>query len=42
MDNSQEKIVKNLIQRGNRLLTKPYEKIEFTENSKADDLLNNL
>jgi endonuclease-3 len=42
MDNSQEKIVGILIQRGNELLKQPYKKIEFTENPEADDLLNNL
>ncbi len=42
MDTSQEKIVEILIQRGKELFKQPYEKIEFTENIKADNLLNNL
>ena len=42
MGNSQEKIVEILIQEGNRLLNQPYEKIEFSKNLEADDLLNNL
>ncbi len=51
MNNSQEKIVKILIKKGQELLNKPYEKIDFfkdskkiekEEKSKANDLLNNL
>ena len=34
MDNSQEKIVKILIERGKELLKQPRKKIEFTKNSK--------
>ena len=39
---NQDKIVKILIKRGNELVGTPYQKIKFTGNSKADDLLNNL
>jgi len=42
MINSQAKIVDLLIAIGNELLKKPYTKIEFTKNSEADNLLNNL
>lgn len=37
-----EEIVKILIKKGNELLKQHYKKIEFTKNSKADNLLNNL
>jgi hypothetical protein len=31
-----------LIKRGGELLNQPYQKVEFTHNSLADDLLNDL
>ncbi len=37
-----EEIPQILINRGVELLSKPYERVEFTHNSKADDLLNDL
>lgn len=42
MNSSQEKIVEILIKKGNELLNQPYEKLEFTKNLEADELLNNL
>jgi len=42
MDKKQEIIVKTLIERGKELLKRPYEKISFTKNPDADDLLNDL
>lgn len=39
---NQRKIVEILIKEGKGLFNKPYEKIEFTKNPKADELLNNL
>lgn len=39
---NQDKIVEILIERGNKLFKEPYKKIEFTGNSNADSLLNNL
>lgn len=39
---SQDKIVEILVERGNELFSAPYQKIKFTGNSEADDLLNNL
>jgi endonuclease III len=42
MNPSQRKIVQILIERGDELLKQPYEKLEFTGDQKADDLLNNL
>lgn len=37
-----DKIVQILITRGNKLFRQPRERLVFTENSEADDLLNNL
>lgn len=37
-----DKIVRILIDRGNELLKQPHKKVEFTGNSEADDLLNDL
>jgi len=37
-----EEIVSVLIKRGEELLAQPYQKIEFTGNSRADSLLNDL
>jgi len=37
-----QEIINILIKRGEELLAKPFQKIEFTGNSKADDLLNDL
>src|SRR4030067_1539430 len=42
MENSNDKIVELLIEQGYKILKQPYEKIIFTENKVADDLLNNL
>jgi len=42
MDESREKIVEILIRRGKELLEQPFKKIEFTKNSEADNLINNL
>ena len=42
MMNSKEKIIKILKEKGNELLNKPLENIEFTKNEEADKLLNNL
>lgn len=42
MNPSQKEIVENLIKRGNELLKQPYEKIEFSKDPKADELLNNI
>lgn len=42
MSNSEKEVIKILIKKGNELLKQPYKKIEFTGNSKADNLLNNL
>jgi endonuclease-3 len=42
MENSRDRIAEILIQKGSRLLSLPYEKINFTENAEADNLLNNL
>ncbi len=42
LNNTQEKIVEILIKRGKELLKKPYKKIEFTRNSDADNLLNDI
>lgn len=39
---SQEKIIEILVKRGNELFCMPYQKVKFTGNSEADDLLNNL
>lgn len=39
---SQDKIVETLVNRGNELFGLPYKKVEFTGNSDADDLLNNI
>jgi endonuclease III len=41
-NNNREKIVKILIQKGEKLFKQPYKKIEFTKNPEADDLLNDL
>ncbi|HHT9132599.1 MAG TPA: hypothetical protein ACFYED_08935 [Candidatus Tripitaka californicus] len=38
----QGKIVQILIKRGSELFSSPYKKVEFTKDSEADDLLNNL
>lgn len=38
----EEQIIEILIKRGSELLKKPYKKIEFTGNLKADDLLNDI
>jgi endonuclease III len=42
MENSHDRIVELLIGQGYKILKQPYEKIIFTENKVADDLLNNL
>ncbi len=42
MSNSGKEVIKILIKKGNELLKQHYKKIEFTKNSKADNLLNNL
>jgi len=39
---TKEKIVEILIQKGQKLFNKSYKKVEFTKNSEADRLLNNL
>jgi len=39
---NKDEIVKILIQKGKELFNRPYKKIQFTKNSEADDLLNNL
>lgn len=39
---NQEKIVEILVERGNELFGTPYQKLKFTGNSEADNLLNNL
>jgi len=38
----QDKILNVLIKRGNELFKQPYQKINFTQNPEADDLLNDL
>ena len=42
MMDSKEKIIKILKEKGNEILNKPPENIEFTKNEEADKLLNNL
>ncbi|KAA0257497.1 iron-sulfur cluster loop [Deferribacter autotrophicus] len=42
MNDKQKEIVRNLINKGEKLLKQPYEKIKFTGNSEADNLLNDL
>lgn len=42
MNNSQEEIIKILITKGKDLLIRPRERLKFTGNSNADDLLNDL
>jgi len=42
MMDSKEKIIKILKEKGNELLNKPPENIEFTKNKESDKLLNNL
>ena len=42
LNNSEDKIVKTLIQKGKELLEKPYEEIKFTKNPKADKFFNNI
>ena len=42
MNDPQKHIVEILTKRGNALLKEPYKKIEFTKNTEADELLNNL
>jgi len=39
---NQDKIVETLIKRGNELFGLPYEKVNFTGNDEADDLLNDI
>jgi endonuclease III len=39
---SQNKLVAILIKKGNELFHQPYEKVDFTENSSSDELLNDL
>lgn len=42
MDISIQKIIDKLIEKGKELSEKPYEKIDFTKNEEADELLNNI
>ena len=39
---NQDKIVQILIDRGKQLFSQPYQKIKFTNNPEADDLLNDI
>ncbi|MFH1777992.1 MAG: iron-sulfur cluster loop [Candidatus Omnitrophota bacterium] len=42
MSDKKEKVIATLINRGNELLKRPYEKIIFARHPKADELLNNI
>lgn len=42
MNDRENNIIRILIQKGNELFKKPYEKIKFTKSSEANDLLNDL